>query len=135
VLEQAKAAAAPENKPSAFLVTSLTVVAAVFTGLGFTGGLIGRVARNHPTATGVALVVAALAVAIGVAAHLVPARHARVQAYGLGLGLLLFIVAICAAVVAGVRTWGDETAPRVSAAFEKTARGGSIAISVKGSGV
>jgi uncharacterized membrane protein YebE (DUF533 family) len=114
--------AAEENPGAAFLVTSVTVIAGVFTALGLTGNVLGRMARNHSYAAGAAIILALVAVTLGVFAALLVNRKKALK-WALGLGLLVFLVGGGAAVYAALATWGDKTKPQVSATIERTPRG------------
>ncbi|HST55872.1 MAG TPA: hypothetical protein VLJ42_08265 [Solirubrobacteraceae bacterium] len=120
------------NRGSAFLMASLTAIAGIFTVLGLTGGLIGRMARNHPVFAGGALAVAGGAVVVGfIGGGLTGVK----QRHALNLGIGLFLVAAVLAILAGISTWGDATTPRVTATAKRTASGEALAISVKDSGM
>jgi hypothetical protein len=123
-----------ENSGAAFLVASLTFVTGIFAALGITGGVLGRMGRNHPIPTGIAIFFATLAVISGVLAALKKNDSARQWSH-LRNGLICFLVATIAAVVAGLLTWGDHTSPRVRTGIERTERGLILAIDTNASGL
>lgn len=128
---------AEQNPGAAFLLTSITVITAVFAALGLTGGILGRMARNHSEAAGAALGLALAAIVLGVLAALLDRhqRASRARDVVLALGLLVFLGGGGAAVYAGVQTWLDETRPQVSATVEPTPRGLVLAINAKMNGL
>lgn len=126
--------AAKENPGAAFLVTSVTVIAGVFTALGLTANLLGRMARNHSWTAGAAIVAALTAVILGVLATLA-VNHKGARGLALGLGLVAFGVAGGTAVWAAISTWGDETRPQITATVQRTPRGLVLAINAKMNGV
>jgi hypothetical protein len=103
----AKAAARPklepENQGAAFLLGGLTVVTGIFTALGVTGGIVGRMARNEATLTTVGLSLTVSAVVVGAVAAYVLRRDHQRRALMVGLGLLL--AAGILAVLSGVHVW------------------------------
>src|SRR5438309_164 len=109
----------PENRGAAFLLGGLTVVTGIFTALGVTGGIVGRMARNEATLTTVGLSLTVSAVVVGAIAAYVLRRDQQRRALIVGLGLLL--AAGVLAVFAGVHVWGDRTQPRLSASIGKSA--------------
>lgn len=125
---------ADQNTGVAFLMASVTAVAALFTTLGVTGGLLGRMVRNHPELASVAAVAAVIATVLGVVGWMLKSKPVP-QARVLSVGLLLFLVAAVAAIWAAVNTWGDEFAPRVTAVVEKGTRGELIALEVDAAGL
>src|SRR3954447_5156747 len=93
----------PENKGAAVLMASITGVGAILTALGVSGGLVGRMARNHEILSGLAFIAALLAVGMGfIAAY--TGRAAREKTF-LNRGIALFVIAGICAVWAGIGVW------------------------------
>jgi hypothetical protein len=126
--------AAKDNPGAAFLVTSITVIAGVFTALGLTGNVLGRMARNHSLLAGASIITALVAVILGVLAALL-VEHTRARWSILGVGLFFFAAAGGFAVWAAISTWGDETRPQVTATVQRTPRGLVLGIKAKMNGL
>jgi hypothetical protein len=126
--------AAEDNKGVAFLVGSVAAVAAILTALGITGGVIGRMARNHDVLTFLAISLAAFASVVGVIAWL-QSKSSQRQKHLLWLGLAIFLAAAGFAIAAAIRTWNDSFAPRVTASVEETARGEVIVLNSDAAGL
>jgi 4-hydroxybenzoate polyprenyltransferase len=84
--------AAVGNEGVAFLMKSSVAVAAIFTALGVSGGLLGNMARNHPKLTAIAIVGASIATICGVIAAL-SKKHPRAQWRLLIAGLSIYLIA------------------------------------------
>jgi hypothetical protein len=114
------------------LLGALPALGALLTALTITGDIVGRMARNHPTATLGSFGCAALAVFLG-AIGAYGLRESSVQERrALQLGLVVLGAALVLGVWAGVATWGDRTEPSITV----TPRAGSgVDISVSGSGL
>ena len=117
---------AEQNEGVAFLLKSVAAVTAIFTALGITGGVIGRMARNHDLATFLALGLAVAAVSIGVVATVL--GHVGWQRRLLYLGLAAFPPARHSQSSLPCATWNDPVAPRVTASSEETTRGPVIVL-------
>jgi hypothetical protein len=130
----AKPGVAADNKGAAVLLGAFTAVGAIFSALGLTGGLAGRMARNESWLTLIAFGAAALALVCAITGYLLAARP-EAQWRAFLWGLRFFVVSAVAAVIAGVLTWRLETSPRVTATVERTSIGEVMDIEVKASGV
>lgn len=113
------------------LLAALPALGALFTALAITGDLVGRMARNHPVATFGAFGDAALAVFLGGVAGFALRPGSTEERRVLYLGLAALGAALTFGVFAGIRTWSDRTEPSITV----TPRGGSVAVSVRGSGL
>ena len=143
---RAKAAAAveairtPETGPAdantgaAFLVKSFSAIAAILAILGVSGGVTGRMIRNEAVATGIAIGATSLAVLMGVIGGMFKDNADRQWKF-LAAGLILFVVATGATVVAGVGVWGNRPAPNVAVSVTSTRRGDLLRLAVKDSGL
>jgi hypothetical protein len=130
-VDAAKKAVA-DHPGAAFLATSITVITAVLTGLGVTGTVIGRMARNQAIPTYFAFGFALAAVVLGAAIALLPAPWKTRAA---GLGIFCVVVAGGCAIGAAVATWGEETKPHVAASLSRTEQGILLEIQAKMSGL
>lgn len=90
--------------------------------------------RNHGLATGIALTAAGLAVVAGVIAGLLRSRS-RAQWYFLATGLFLFLVSAGFAIYAGVKTWGDQGAPVITASVDGKPGSTVVDLGVKSTGL
>jgi hypothetical protein len=123
----------PENRGAAFLLASITAIAALFTALGVTGGLVGRMARNHNVLTGAAFVAALFAVASGFVAAYISGKGKEKVFLNVGIGF--YLLAGVFAVIAAVKVWGDQPPPRVAATVESSTRGDTLDLTVDSSGL
>lgn len=148
VLEKVRSATPrvePENKGAGFLMASMTALVAILAALGVTGGVVGRMARNHEELTGLAFVATAIAVVLGFVAAYAngdgngsEADRAKEAARERGLlnwGIILYGIAAVLAVLAGLAVWNDKTSPQVTATAEASPRGDILNLTVKSSGL
>jgi hypothetical protein len=134
-IRAADTGAAEENSGAAFLVKSLSVIAAVLALLGVSGGVTGRMVRNEPILTMVAVGATVLAVVAGVVISGLLKKRPKWQGGFLVGGLILFLIATGATIAAGVNVWGDRPAPNVAVSVNSTARGDVLRLAVKDSGL
>lgn len=115
-----------------FLLAALPALGALLTALAISGDLIGRMARNHPTASFGAFGCAALAVFLGAVAAYGLREGSHEERGVVSAGILVLGVALVFGVYAGVETWGDRAQPSITV----TPKSGSlVAVSVRGTGL
>lgn len=112
---------------------SIAAVGSILTGLGIGGGVVGRMARNHPLPTRLAFFFALSAVIIGAIG--LYKRDGANERFWFNIGLVSFALAGTAAIVAGIGVWGDRTSPQVIAAARATASGEVVELLVQESGL
>ena len=115
-----------------FLLAALPALGALLTALAITGDLVGRMARNHPTATLAAFGCAALAVFLGAVAAFVLREGSAAERRVLYLGLVVLGSGLVATVYAGVSTWGDRPQPSITITPK---RGTLVTVTVRASGL
>jgi hypothetical protein len=133
-LREADTGAATDNSGAAFLVKSFSLIAAVLTILGVSGGVSGRMVRNEALLTAIAFGATGLAVLMGVIAGLLKSNP-NWQWKFLAAGLILFALATGTAIAACVGVWGDRPAPNVAVSVSSTSRGDLLRLAVKDSGL
>jgi hypothetical protein len=115
-----------------FLLAALPALGALLTALAITGDLVGRMARNHSTATLAAFGCAALAVFLGAVAAFVLREGSAAERRVLYLGLVVLGSGLVATVYAGVSTWGDRPQPSITITPK---RGTLVTVTVRASGL
>jgi hypothetical protein len=115
-----------------FLLAALPALGALLTALAITGDLVGRMARNHPSATFAAFGCAALAVFLGAVAAFGLRESSDAERRVLYLGLVVLGGGLVMTVYAGVSTWGDRPQPSITITPK---RGALVSISVRASGL
>lgn len=115
-----------------FLLAALPALAALLAALAITGDLVGRMARNHPSATFAAFGCAALAVFLGAVAAFGLRESSDAERRVLYLGLVVLGAGLVMTVYAGVRTWGDRPQPSITITPK---RGAFVAVTVQASGL
>jgi hypothetical protein len=126
--------AAEGNQGIATLTGAFALLATIFTALGITGGVLGNMLRNHPVWAGIAVGLTLIAVLVGAVAFFMKDYKTLQRWLFLG-GIILLAVAGSSAIVAALKVWGDETAPRVSASVEPSPRGDVIKVTAKTTGL
>src|SRR5207302_3817009 len=107
-----------------FLLAALPALGALLTALAITGDLVGRMARDHPSATFAAFGCAALAVFLGAVAAWGLRENSSEERHVLYLGLVVLGAGLVFTVYAGVRTWGDRPQPSITPTHERGSLGG-----------
>jgi len=115
-----------------FLLAALPALGALLTALAITGDLVGRMARNHPSATFAAFGCAALAVFLGAVAAFGLRESSDAERRVLYLGLVVLGAALVMTVYAAVRTWGDRPQPSITITPK---RGTLVTVTVHASGL
>src|SRR3954470_12563877 len=115
-----------------FLLAALPALGALLTALAITGNLVGRMARNHPSASFASFGCAALAVFLGAVAAFGLREGSDAERRVLHAGLVVLGAGLVLTLYAGVRTWGDRPQPSVTVTPK---RGSLLAVSVKESGL
>jgi hypothetical protein len=115
-----------------FLLAALPALGALLTALAITGDLVGRMARNHPSATFASFGCAAIAVFLGAVAAFGLRENSDAERRVLHVGLAVLGIGLVLTVYAGVRTWGDRPQPSVTITPK---RGSLVTVSVKESGL
>jgi hypothetical protein len=115
-----------------FLLTALPALGALLTALAITGDLVGRMSRDHPSATFAAFGCAALAVFLGAVAAYGLRENSKEERQALYLGLVVLGAGLVFTVYAGVTTWGDRPQPSIMLTPK---RGSLVGISVRGTGL
>lgn len=123
-----------DNYPAGFLLGAFSLIGAVLTLLGVSGGTVGRMVRNESTLTIVGFFAAALAVLLGVLAGVLK-RHKSSQGRVLVAGIAFVLIALGATILAAVRVWSDRPAPNVAVSVTSTGRGDLLRLAVKDSGL
>jgi hypothetical protein len=115
-----------------FLLAAIPALGAVLTGLAITGGLVGRMARDHPLASYGAFGLAVLAIFAGGLAAFALRDGSAEELVAIYAGLALVVASLLFGVYAGVQTWGDRAQPSITV----TPKGGhTVAVTVRGSGL
>ena len=115
-----------------FLLAALPALGALLTALAITGDLVGRMARNHPSATFAAFGCAALAVFLGAVAAFGLRESSDAERRVLYLGLVVLGAGLVMTVYAAVRTWGDRPQPSITITPK---RGTLVTVTVHASGL
>ena len=115
-----------------FLLAALPALGALLTALAITGDLVGRMARNHPSATFAAFGCAALAVFLGAVAAFGLRESSDAERRVLFLGLVVLGAGLVMTVYAAVRTWGDRPQPSITITPK---RGTLVTVTVHASGL
>src|SRR5436190_924934 len=115
-----------------FLLAALPALGAVLTALAITGDLVGRMARNHPSASFAAFGCAALSVFLGAVAAFALHEGSDTERRVLYAGLVVLGTGLVLTVYAGVRTWGDRPQPSVTVTPK---RGSLVTVTVHASGL
>jgi hypothetical protein len=115
-----------------FLLAAIPALGAVLTALAITGGLVGRMARDHPLASYGAFGLAVLAISAGALAAFALRDGSRAEVIALYGGLAAVIASLLIGVYAGVRTWGDRVQPSITLT-PKGAR--TVVVTVRDSGL
>jgi hypothetical protein len=115
-----------------FLLAALPALGALLAALAITGDLVGRMARNHPSATFAAFGCAALAVFLGAVAAFGLRESSDAERRVLYLGLVVLGAGLVMTVYAGVSTWGDRPQPSVTITPR---RGTLVTVTVRASGL
>ena len=113
-----------------FLLAAIPALGAVLTGLAITGDLIGRMARDHPTASYAAFGLAVLAIFAGATAAFALRDGSTEEQIAIYAGLGLVAGSLLFGVYAGVRTWGDRAQPSITLTPKA---GQKVAVTVRGS--
>jgi hypothetical protein len=115
-----------------FLLAAIPALGAVLTGLAITGGLVGRMARDHPLASYGAFGLAVLAIFAGAIAAFGLRAGSREETAYVYAGLGLVVASLLFGVYAGVQTWGDRVQPSITLTPKP---GHTVAVSVRGTGL
>src|SRR5438874_3161182 len=115
-----------------FLLTALPALGALLTALAITGDVVGRMARDHPSATFAAFGCAAVAVFLGAVATYGLRENSKEERHALQFGLVVLGVGLVCTVYAGVITWGDRPQPSITLTPK---RGSLVGITVHGTGL
>lgn len=112
-----------------FLLAAIPALGAVLTALAITGGLVGRMARDHPLASYGAFGLAVLAIFAGAAATFAFTEGSSEERAAIYAGLGLVAASLLFGVYAGIQTWGDRTQPSITLTPKA---GHTVAVSVRG---
>ena len=115
-----------------FLLGAIPALGAVLTALAITGGLAGRMARDHPLATYSAFALAVLAIFAGAVAAFALREGSAEERIAVHAGLGLVGASLLFGVYAGVLTWGDRLQPSIMLT-PKPDR--TVAVTVRGEGL
>jgi hypothetical protein len=115
-----------------FLLAAIPALGAVLTGLAITGGLIGRMARDHPLASYGAFGLAVLAIFAGAVAAFALRQGSAEEKVAVYAGLALVAGSLLFGVYAGVQTWGDRAQPSIMLTPKA---GQTVAVAVRGAGL
>jgi hypothetical protein len=115
-----------------FLLAAIPALGAVLTALAVTGGLIGRMARDHPLASYGAFGLAVLAIFAGAVAAFALRAGSVEEQVAIYAGLGLIVASLLFGVYAGVQTWGDRVQPSIMLTPKA---GQSVAVAVRGAGL
>jgi hypothetical protein len=115
-----------------FLLAAIPALGAVLTGLAITGGLVGRMARDHPLASYAAFGLAVVAIFAGALAAFVLRDGSLEEQVAVYAGIGCVVASLLFGVYASVETWGDRAQPSITL----TPKGGhTVAVTVRGSGL
>jgi hypothetical protein len=115
-----------------FLLAALPALGALLTALAMSGDLIGRMARNHPTASFGAFGCAALAVFLGAVAAFGLKEGSKEERVTLYVGVVVLGTSLIFGVFAGIRTWGDRMQPSITVTPKSASL---VTVSVRGIGL
>jgi hypothetical protein len=115
-----------------FLLGAIPALGAVLTALAITGGLAGRMARDHPLATYSAFALAVLAIFAGAVAAFALQEGSAEERIAVHAGLGLVGASLLFGVYAGVLTWGDRVQPSIMLTPKPNH---TVAVTVRGEGL
>jgi hypothetical protein len=115
-----------------FLLGAIPALGAVLTALAITGGLAGRMARDHPLATYSAFALAVLAIFAGALAAFALEEGSAEERIAVHTGLGLVGASLLFGVYAGVLTWGDRAQPSIMLTPKPDH---TVAVTVRGAGL
>jgi hypothetical protein len=115
-----------------FLLGAIPALGAVLTALAITGGLAGRMARDHPLATYSAFALAVLAIFAGAVAAFALREGSAEERIAVHAGLGLVGASLLFGVYAGVLTWGDRAQPSIMLTPKPDH---TVAVTVRGEGL
>jgi hypothetical protein len=115
-----------------FLLAAIPALGAVLTGLAITGGLVGRMARDHPLASYGAFGLAVLAIFAGALAAFALRDGSREERTAVYAGIGCVVGSLLFGVYASVQTWGDRAQPSITLIPKS---GHTVAVGVHGSGL
>ncbi len=119
-----------DNKVAAFLLASITGVGTIFTALGVSGNVVGRMVRDHWQLSALTYGFALLALLAGVCA-----LYKEKKTYWFNVGLICFAVAGGFGIASAVVVWNDQTSPQVTASAKPSAHGDVVDLVVKSTGL